>query len=85
MLPFHFFGYKKLIYSPKDLENVLYERYALVHAKTCGKLFINIKNGGPSHENPYFSECDGRTRKVKQGFFLLGLFWSICIETTKIQ
>ena len=45
-LPFHFFGYKKLHpkLCPKDLENVLYEIYALIQEKTCVKLFTNIKN-----------------------------------------
>ena len=57
------FWLQKLIYYPKDLENVLNERFALVHEKTCGELFTNIKNGNTSHENPYFSECDGGTWK----------------------
>ena len=55
-LPFHFFGYKKLIYYSKDLENVLNERYAHVKEKTCVKLFKSIKHGDSSHENLYFGQ-----------------------------
>ena len=63
MLPFHFFVYHKPIYHPKDLENVLYGRYALVQEKTYVKLITNINNGDTSNENPYFGHCDGGTWK----------------------
>ena len=60
-LPFHFFGYKRNIYHPKDLANVLYETCALVQEKMYVKLVANIENGNPSHENLYVGQCDGGT------------------------
>ena len=79
-LPFQFFGNKKLIYHLKDLENILYEIYALVQKKSCVKLFTDIKNSDPSHE---LGPVRRRVMKPLEG--LQGLFWSICIETTNIQ
>ena len=64
---------QKLIYHPKDLENVLYEIYALVQKKSCVKLFTDIKNSDPSHElGPV------RRQVMKPVECLQGLFRSIC-------
>ena len=49
------FWLPNLINHPKDLENVLYERYVLVQEKTCVKLFTNIKKKW-CHENPHFGQ-----------------------------
>ena len=51
---FNFFGYKRNIYHPKDLANVLYETCALVQEKTYVKLVTHTENGNTSHDNPYF-------------------------------
>ena len=75
MLPFQLFGYKKLIYHPNNLENVLYKRYALVQEKTCVKHLK--KKWWHKPWKPIFGQCNGETWKPQKlykvwFFFLIG-------------